>query len=252
MKIASIQLDIVWENQAENLRRAEKFIEKAKVDDCDVVVFPEMFNSGFSMNADVVAESIDGTTGQMLSQLANKHQINILAGITEKNGKEFRNIAIMFDRKGMLKAKYIKNYPYSNAGEDKYYIAGNKPEIFEIDGIKSSVFICYDLRFPELFRKVAKQVELVFVIASWPEIRQDHWQTLLKARAIENQCFVVGVNRIGTDGNQLSYIGGSQVYDPMGVNISTAGKNVEYIITTINLSEVNRVRTTLPFLNDIK
>ncbi len=252
MKIASIQLNIVWENQAENLKQAEKFIEKAKFDACDLVVFPEMFNSGFSMNTQVVAEAADGITKQRLSQLASKHQINILAGLTEKQGNEFRNVAVMFDRKGRLKARYVKNYPYSNADEDKYYVAGDEPEVFEIDGIKSSVFICYDLRFPELFRKVAKQVELIFVIASWPETRQDHWQTLLKARAIENQCFVVGVNRIGIDGNQLNYVGGSQVYDPMGVNLSTAGKDDEYTVTTINLTEVNRVRTALPFLNDIR
>ena len=252
MKIASIQLNIVWENPLENLKRAEKFIEKAKFEDCDLVVFPEMFNSGFSMNADVIAEPIDGKTCQLLSKLANKHQVNIIAGMVQKQNNEFSNISVMFDRKGKLKARYVKNYPYSNADEDKYYIAGDKPEVFEIDGIKSSVFICYDLRFPELFRKVAKQVELIFVIASWPETRQDHWQTLLKSRAIENQCFVAGVNRIGTDGNQLNYIGGSQVYDPMGVNLSTAGKNDEYTVTTINVSEVKKVRTALPFLNDIK
>ncbi|MBL4772639.1 MAG: hypothetical protein JKX98_03265 [Alcanivoracaceae bacterium] len=252
MKIACIQLNIAWENPVKNLNHAEAFIKQAKCDACDLIVFPEMFNSGFSMNSSVVAEPVKGITSQKLSELAKKHQINIIAGLTEIKDSIASNIAIMVGRNGVLKAKYIKNYPYSHAGEDKSYIAGDQQVVFEIDDTKASMFICYDLRFPELFRKVAKQVQVIFVIANWPEIRQDHWQTLLKARAIENQCFVVGVNRSGSDGNGLKYIGGSQVFDPSGVSISKSVKLQEYLLTEINISDVNIVRTALPFLKDVK
>ena len=252
MKVASIQLNIVWESRQENLHRVEKFIQQAKADACDLVVLPEMFNSGFSMNCAVVAECPDGLSSQKLSELAKKHHINIIAGLTEINNNLASNIALMINREGMIKAKYIKNYPFSPVGEDKSYVTGNQQVVFEIDGVKASVFICYDLRFPELFRKVAKQVQMIFVIASWPETRQDHWQTLLKARAIENQCFIVGVNRIGKDGNGVKYIGGSQVFDPSGVNLSRAGKEQEYLVTELDLSKVNKLRQELPFLQDIK
>jgi len=252
MKIASIQLNIVWQNRQENLHRAEKFIQQAKMDACDLVVLPEMFNSGFSMNSAAVAERPDGLSSQKLSKLAKKHHINIIAGLTQIKDNLASNIALVINRQGIIKAKYIKNYPYSHAGEDKSYMTGNQQVVFELDEVKASIFICYDLRFPELFRNVAKQVQVIFVIASWPETRQDHWQTLLKARAIENQCFVVGVNRIGKDGNGLNYIGGSQVFDPSGVNLSRGGKEQEYLVTELELSKVNIIRQELPFLQDMK
>ncbi|MBL4659833.1 MAG: carbon-nitrogen family hydrolase [Alcanivoracaceae bacterium] len=252
MKIASIQLNIVWENRRENLHRAEKFIQQAQVNACDLVIFPEMFNSGFSMNSAAVAERPGGLSSQKLSELAKKHHINIIAGLTEINDNQASNMALMINRQGIIKAKYIKNYPYSHAGEDQSYMTGNQQVVFEIDGVKASVFICYDLRFPELFRKVAKQVQVIFVIASWPETRQDHWQTLLKARAIENQCFIVGVNRIGKDGNGLNYIGGSQVFDPFGVSLSKGGIEQEYLVTELDLLKVDTIRQELPFLQDIK
>ena len=129
---------------------------------------------------------------------------------------------------------------------------GNEQVVFEVDGIKSSIFICYDLRFPELFRKVAKDINVIFVIANWPEVRQPHWESLLQARAIENQCFIVGVNRIGKDGNDLIYGGGSNVFSPLGENLSRGGKNQEYIVTDLDTAEVGAVRERFPFLQDMK
>lgn len=252
MKIASIQLDIVWEDKQANLSKAERLIQQAKKDDCDLVVLPEMFNTGFSMNASSIAESVNGKTTQQLCEIAKQNNINLIAGITESLDDQFLNIAIFITRDGEVNAKYIKNYPYTPSGESKAYSTGNEQVIFDVDGVSSSLFICYDLRFPELFRKVAKQIEIIFIIASWPEIRQDHWESLLKARAIENQCFVVGVNRIGSDANKLAYAGGSHVFDPLGKDLSRGGKNQEYIVTDLDIAEVNKIRRKLPFLEDIK
>jgi len=252
MKIASIQLNIAWEDKAENFERAANFIERAKQDNCDLVVLPEMFNTGFSMNADSISEPVNTETSSFLSEIARKHQINLIAGFAEKNADRNENIALFIDRKGQIKSRYIKNYPYSYADEDQYYVIGDEQVIFQLEEHPASLFICYDLRFPELFRKVARQVEIMFVIASWPKPRQMHWETLLKARAIENQCFVVGVNRIGIDGNGLEYGGGSHVYAPSGEDLSRGDASQEYIVTEIDFSEVTNVRDSLPFLNDIK
>lgn len=256
MRIASIQLNSEWENPQHNMQRAEKFVEKAHKDGCDVVILPEMFCTGFSMNAKKIAEPVDGHTCQTLCQLARKHQINLIAGLVEKVDEElnpiFRNVAVMINRDGHIIDRYVKNYPFSKAGEHHYYQAGNETVIYDIEGIKASTFICYDLRFPELFRTVAQQVEMMVVIASWPAARLDHWLSLLKARAIENQCFVVGVNRIGRDGNNLDYSGGSQVVDPYGHIISLADEQTEYLVTELDISEVKKVRENLPFLQDMK
>lgn len=256
MKVASIQLNSVWEDPKYNLERVEQFVHKAQNDGCDVVILPEMFSSGFSMNAKKIAEQANGSSCQMLCQLAQEHHINLIAGLVEKIDDEdndvYQNVAVMIDRNGQIIARYIKNYPFSNAGEHLYYQAGNETVVYEIDGVKASTFICYDLRFPELFRQVAQQVEMMVVIASWPAARLDHWLSLLKARAIENQCFVVGVNRIGRDGNDLDYTGGSQVVDPFGHIISLADEKTEYQMTELNISKVKKIREQLPFLQDMK
>lgn len=252
MRIASIQLNISWENRSTNLNQAGKFIQRAKQDHCDIIIFPEMFASGFSMNADAFAEPPAGKTLAVLSDLAQQQQINIVAGLAEVNAGKYENIAVYINRNGKVKARYVKNYPYSPAGEDKVFATGEDQVIFDLDGTKGSLFICYDLRFPELFRTVAQQVEIIFVIANWPTKRQEHWETLLKARAIENQCFIVGVNRIGSDGNHLNYSGASHVYSPSGKSLSRGRANQQYIVTDIDLSTVKRLRLALPFLEDIK
>jgi len=252
MKIASIQLNIHWEDKLSNFKQAAKFVKQAKQDNCDLVVFPEMFNTGFSMNAKKIAENRDSETTHFLCQLAKKHQINLIAGFVEKSDFGNENIAIYINREGQKKSRYIKNHPYSYAGENKVYSSGEAQAIYDLDGCPATTFICYDLRFPELFRKVAQQVKIIFVIASWPVVRQKHWEILLQARAIENQCFVVGVNRIGTDGNGLEYGGGSHVYSPLGEPLSRGGDKQEYIVTEIDLTDVDKLRKSLPFLNDMK
>ncbi|VFN08119.1 MAG: Predicted amidohydrolase [Candidatus Kentron sp. G] len=252
MKVASIQLDIAWKDKEENLKRAEHFIRIAKNDNCDLVIFPEMFNVGFSMNVASIAEPRNGPTTRKLCELAGRHDVNLIAGYAEQSDEKGKNVALSINRNGKVVERYVKNHPFSFANEHESYVPGTQQVVFKIDGAKCSMFICYDLRFPELFRKIAKDVEIIIVIANWPEVRQVHWESLLKARAIENQCFVVGVNRIGKDGNGLVYGGGSHVYHPLGEDLSRGGKNQEYIVTELNIAEVGSIREKFPFLQDMK
>jgi predicted amidohydrolase len=131
-------------------------------------------------------------------------------------------------------------------------MAGDNVTTFDIDGLPSSIFICYDLRFPEVFRKVAKQVQAIFVIANWPSERVEHWNALLKARAIENQCFIIGVNRTGIDGNGIHYSGSSCVIDPTGSFICSGGESEEYLVSDFDSAQVSKVRAQFPFLRDMR
>jgi predicted amidohydrolase len=186
--------------------------------------------------------------------LARQYKINLIAGFSAKSpdNEKAENIAVVYDRKGELIARYTKLHPFSFAKEDQYYIAGNNTVLFNIDGMPASVFICYDLRFPEVFRSVAKEVQAIFVIANWPAARKEHWETLLKARAIENQCFVIGVNRTGKDGNGLCYSGDSCIFDPSGNKICSGGENDEFLIGEFNPHDVIETRSKFPFLEDMR
>jgi len=254
VKAALIQLNIAWEDRQRNYKKAESFAKKAAEDSCDIIVLPEMFNTGFSMNLAAVSDEGIGETTSVLSEIAKKNNINLIAGFPIKTPAEEkgRNMAVTYDRKGMLLAAYTKMHSFCLAEEQKYYISGDNVTTFDIDGVPSSMFICYDLRFPEVFRKVAKRVQSIFVIASWPSERIDHWHALLKARAIENQCFMIGVNRTGIDGNGIGYCGSSCVIDPMGSFICSGDKSDEYIVCNFDPARVNEVRSRFPFLKDMR
>jgi len=254
MKIALIQMDIAWESKKANYARAENFFRRAARESCDIIVFPEMFSTGFSMNISAIAEDERGETSRVLSELAKKYGLNVIAGFAAKKPgrKKLRNLAVALDRKGSVIATYAKMHPFSFTKEDKYFSSGNTRVIFHIEGIPASVFICYDLRFPEIFRDIAGGVQAIFVLANWPGSRRDHWETLLKARAIENQCFVIGVNRTGKDGNGIRYPGASHVYDPMGNDICSGGPKEQFIACEIDPEEVTKVRCRFPFLDDMR
>lgn len=254
MKIALIQLNIAWESKKTNYEKAESFAKKAAEEKCDVIVFPEMFNTGFSMNVSAIAEDDYGETNSALSEIAKKYSIYLIAGfpVKEQDEEKGRNMAVVYDRTGIRIAAYAKIHPFSFSGEDKYYIAGNNPVVFNIDNTPCSIFICYDLRFPEVFRKVARNVQAVFVIANWPASRRGHWEALLKARAIENQCFVIGVNRIGIDGNAIHYPGASHIFDPLGNDILCGNDKDEFLTGEINPADAAEVRLKFPFLNDMR
>lgn len=250
MRIALIQPDIIWEDRKANLDKAAVLIERAGGP--DVAVLPEMFNTGFSMDAGKLAEGEAGETDAFLSGLSKKHGTNIIAGFQLRMSGEPQNIARAYDRKGAAVATYAKMHPFSFAGEDRHFRPGAGPVLFSLDGVPSSVFICYDLRFPEVFRAVAPAALVVYVLANWPSDREDHWVSLLKARAIENQCFVVGVNRAGSDGNGLVYLGRSCVFGPSGVPVCTGGPGEETILCDLDPGEAVMHRARYPFLGDMR
>ncbi len=254
MKLALIQFNSEWDSKNNNLQRAVYFVKKAAFEKCDVVVFPEMFNTGFSMNIASIAEEKNGETYQFLSNLAKCNNIHIIAGLAcfTSFRKKGQNMAMIFDRKGDLIAKYVKLHPFCFTHEDDFFVAGNNIVHFKILGMPSSIFICYDLRFPEVFRNVAKSIQTVFVIANWPDDRIEHWTSLLKARAIENQCYIIGVNRTGKDGNGLTYSGHSQVFDPWGRKLCNENNENEFLTCEINPELVTSIRNDYPFLQDMR
>jgi len=253
LKLGLIQLDTVWHDKEANYAKAESLIKKAAAHSCDMVVLPEMFNTGFSMEIKIIGEELLGQTSEFLKKVAAENKTAVIAGypVLDSDGKG-RNTAIAVDENGNIVSTYFKMYSFSYADEHLHYESGDTPVVFDIRGMSASVFICYDLRFPEVFRRVAKNVECIFVIANWPETRINHWNTLLAARAIENQCYVVGVNRIGTDANGLSYPGNSHVFSPSGVNLCAGNSGDELVIADIDLSQVAKVRNEFPFLSDMR
>lgn len=251
MKIGLVQYSPVWENVEENILKIEELLKTSKVK-YDMLVFPEMTLTGFTMKAEKFAEEIDGTGTKYFIHLAERLKTDVFAGIIERDGKNIYNSLTHFDSFGLIKARYRKIHPYSNAQEDKSYSAGEETVVTKIDQVKIGLSVCYDLRFPELYRLYAKgRVDILINIANWPIPRIEHWKTLLKARAIENQCFMVGVNRVGDDPAD-QYNGCSAVYDPMGNEIVMIENSEKIIETDIDLRLVNATRSKLPFLRDIK
>jgi omega-amidase len=251
LRIALIQMDIAWEDRRANLRKAGAMLREAAALGPDVAVLPEMFSTGFSMDP-AAAEDEDGETASFLSELSGGLGINLIAGFAARSsaGGRGRNIAAVYDREGRLLGTYAKVHLFRPAGEDLCRLPGEEAVTFLLDGVPSSVFICYDLRFPEAFRKVAGEAHALFVLANWPASRQAHWEVLLRARAIENQCFVIGVNRVGADGNSVAYAGGSRVYGPSGEEVCSAGDGELCLMAEIDPGEAARVRAVFPFLRD--
>lgn len=251
MKLGLVQYTPVWENPEENILKIEELI-KTSNSNFDLLIFPEMTLTGFTMNAEKFAEEIDGTGTKYFMHLAQRLKIDIFTGIIELDGSSIYNSLVHFDSLGLIKARYRKIHPYSKAKEDQYYTAGEEIVITKMNQVKFGLSVCYDLRFPELYRLYSKErVEVLINIANWPVPRIEHWKVLLRARAIENQCFMVGVNRVGDDpGNQ--YNGCSAVFDPMGNEIVMIQDSEMIIEAEIEIELVSTTRNTLPFLQDIK
>lgn len=253
-----VQLDTEWHEKERNFSKVERLVESSFDDNVNVIVLPEMFATGFSMETNL-AEDENGITFSFLRDLARKYKSYLIGGYTKKQGDERpKNTAVVFDSEGRKISEYEKIHLFSFAEEDKFYSSGGSLSFFEIDGFKSSLAICYDLRFPELFRLMIKnKPEIVFVVANWPEKRQIHWNSLLRARAIENQFYVCGVNRVGSDPKN-SYVGGSTIIDPRGNYISLDNsvnplfKEEGAIIGRISQEEVLTWRDEFRALQDMK
>lgn len=251
MKISLVQFAPAWESKSENMKKILTILKK-KSSLGKILVFPEMTLTGFSMNTAAMAEDLKSETVTFFSGIARSYNANVLAGIIEKDGKNYFNTLIHLDTHGKVRVRYRKIHPFSYSTENKHYKAGKSPVITKILGKKIGLSICYDLRFPELFRFYAKaKVDLIINIANWPDTRIEHWRTLLKARAIENQCYVAGVNRVGDD-PKFHYNGYSSMFDPMGKEIITEKEKEKILTVDIDLNYAKEIQGKLPFLNDIK
>jgi omega-amidase len=253
VNIHGCQFDIAWENKVENFERVRQLVARHKISPGSLLVLPEMFATGFSMNAESIAEPVNGLTQRFLRGLAREKQIYVLGGLAcRERGAKIFNEAVCIAPSGRSIARYAKLHTFAPGGEAQHYASGKKMTLFQWNGLTVAVFICYDLRFPEIFRLAAQRgAEAFVVIANWPRKRHAHWLALLRARAIENQAYVVGVNRCGRD-PKLDYAGGSIVIDPRGNNIASAGRRESLLSALLDSSAPSRWRGEFSALKDIR
>ena len=248
LSIMGIQADLAWENPIENIQNFEtKINEFDKA--VDIIVLPEMFTSGFTMQPNHVAESMNGTTVLWMQNIAKEKQLAITGSLVIKENGNYYNRLLFVHPSGKIDY-YDKRHSFTLAGEHKAYNSGNKKIIIDYKGWKICPLICYDLRFP-VWARNTESYDLLIYMANWPITRIKAWETLLKARAIENMCYTIGVNRIGIDANDYKYSGNSIIVDFLGEEISNLQPNkYGFIYFTLIKKEQNKVRNKLGFLND--
>jgi predicted amidohydrolase len=250
MKIALVQYNPAWEDKLKN--QEEILLMVKNIEGVELFIFPEMSLTGFTMKSKEMSETIQGESFRFFSSIAKDKSANIFSGIIEKRNNLIYNTLIHIKPDGSLVKLYRKIHPFSYSSENEHYDAGVRPAITKIKKWKIGLTLCYDLRFPELYRKYGKKrTHLIVNIANWPDTRIEHWRTLLKSRAIENQCYVAGVNRVGKD-PKLNYTGFSSVFDPTGKEIIAVENEVKVLVVDIDKNYVKEVREKFPFLNDIK
>jgi omega-amidase len=253
MKIYCVQCDIAWENKPANHAKVKSLLAAASPQPGALALLPEMFSTGFSMNIPAIQEGEAKETERFLAATAREFGIFLLGGVVgAAPGGRGRNQALIFSPEGKEIARYTKLQPFSLGGESQHFEAGTETILFPWEGFKVSPFICYDLRFPEHFRKATRAgAQLITVIASWPVTRIGHWIALLQARAIENQAYVAGVNRCGA-GPDLNYNGRSLIIAPSGEILADAGESEKVISADLNLETLLAYRKNLPFLADMR
>jgi len=248
MKIALLQTDIAWEDVPENHRRAGKLLTEAASGGARLAILPEMFNTGFSMDSQRIAQPPGGPSETFLREQAAMHDLWILASIPEAGEPAPRNMALLVSPQGAV-TRYAKIHPFSYAGEHEHYAAGDRVVTADVEGVRVTPFVCYDLRFPEPFRAAAADTDLFAVVANWPDARREHWRTLLRARAIENQAYVAGVNRVG-DGGRLHYAGDSAGISPLGETLAEGDSRTQVLFFDVEPEAVSNLRSRFPALND--
>lgn len=248
MKIALIQAELIWENPEANRVYFEDKVN-AISDDVNLIVLPEMFTTGFTMNQTKVAESMQGKTVVWMQNLAKAKNAAITGSVVIKDQANYYNRMLFVFPSGEIKF-YDKRHLFTLAGEDEVYTAGDSKLIVDYLGWKICLFVCYDLRFPVFSRNVGTEYDLLLYVASWPKTRIKAWDTLLAARAIENMSYVVAVNRIGLDANGYEYIGHSQVIDMLGDPVVAPFETEGVYVTTVDRENLIGTRAKLNFLND--
>lgn len=248
LKVALIQSDLIWENPKENRNHFEEKISSIS-EEIDLIVLPEMFTTGFSMNPEQIAETMQGETVKWMQQLAKKRQCALTGSIIITETNQYYNRLLFVHPSGKIEY-YNKKHTFTLAGEDKVYTAGNEKLMVNYQGWKICPLICYDLRFPVWARNV-EQYDLLLYVASWPKPRIEAWDTLLKARAIENMSFTIGVNRVGVDANDYEYIGNTVCYDTLGNCLAKNNDGEETVlIVTLDKEKQIETRARFQFLED--
>lgn len=273
LTITTIQTNLHWEDITANLQLLEEKINSIK-ENTEIVVLPEMFTTGFSMKPEMLAETMEGKTVQWMKRIAAQKKIILTGSVIISSGQtgtaspanagvrpEYYNRLIWMLPNGQY-GVYDKRHRFGYAGEDNHFSAGTKRLIASVKGWKINLLVCYDLRFPvwarqspprhEMERGLGGEVEydVLIYVANWPEKRIDAWKILLQARAIENQCYVVGVNRVGKDANDIYYSGESMIIDPLGEVLYTKKDEEDIFTMTLDKSHLQTVRDKLPFLKD--
>jgi predicted amidohydrolase len=257
LKITTIQTDLVWENKTENLNRLAALI-RAVPEKTHLFVLPEMFSTGFSMQPERLAETMEGETVAWMRNLAKERGAILAGSLIISEGGEYYNRLVWMLPNGTT-GHYDKRHCFTLAGEDKHYAAGSKRVIASVGGWKINLQICYDLRFPVWARQqivaepdaeATPEYDVLLYVANWPAKRIHAWKTLLQARAIENQCYVVGVNRIGEDQNGLYHSGDSMVVDPLGEILYQKADAADVHTVTLEREKLNLIREKLPFWRD--
>jgi len=248
LNITLIQADIAWEDKGTNLKQYEDYISGIN-GPCEVVVLPEMFSTGFSMNPDQFAETMDGPTVRWMKNMAQKKRCIITGSLIIAENGNYHNRLVWMQPDGKC-GVYDKRHLFGYAGEDQHYTQGDKKLVVSVNGWRICPLICYDLRFPVWSRNAPEAYDVLLYVANWPERRSLAWKTLLQARAIENQSYVVGVNRVGVDGVGINYTGDSSVFGPLGEMVWQQHMNANAHTVTLDKSLLQNVRTELPFLKD--
>lgn len=250
MKVAVIQHDIVWANRDANFAALSPRIAEAASNGAELIVLSEMFSTGFVVDREDIGEPTGGPSSQFLSRMAKEHNVTICGSCPETQPDDPRpyNSLVVAHPDGSFD-RYSKIHPFTYGGEDKHFRAGSTFQTILVNGVRVSLFVCYDLRFADEFWALAKNTDAYVIPANWPESRREHWIALLNARAIENQAYVIGCNRIGEGGN-LTYSGDSRIIDPLGAVLTDAGRGSTIIYADVDPSHVSAVREKFPFLQD--
>lgn len=244
INVTLIQSDIIWEDRISNLKKYQEKINQ--IESTDLIILPEMFTTGFSMSPKSISENMNGETIQWMKQNAHKMNSAICGSIIIEEDSKYFNRFIWVNPDGSIH-HYDKRHLFSFAGENENYTPGNEKIIIEYKGWKICPLICYDLRFP-VWSRNSEDYDLLIYVANWPDKRKSAWKSLLTARAIENQCYVIGVNRVGIDGKNLVYSGESQIINMFGV------KEIEFLVDdyiinhTLSTRKLDEGREQLPFL----
>ncbi len=253
LKIALVSLNQSWEDKSSNKDKVLNTLSLLEKYYVDWVIFPEMTLTSFTMNSSAIKEYVNASdTIHFFGECAKKYRVSIVFGVVLAQDNKATNNLVVVNKSGVLISQYAKIHPFSYAKENNYYIGGTDFVVAQIDNEVVGLSICYDLRFPELHQILSKDCKIIINIANWPAKRIEHWNALLKARAIENQVFMVGVNRIGTDGNGLDYEKSSQVVSPYGEVLQGTKIFDEIDIFELDTTQVDEYRNSFPVKNDRK